>query len=908
MKVSEYRQMMAYLTRPAFNGGGSVKNKTVLPKKKPEEEVKKRKIKNFEKAKPALENPKEVKEMIDKPKRGLVDEPGSYSVTAKEQKNRSPFYSIKTGEEQKNIDAWNKRFKKEIKEGLIEPYEKQSRMSRYYIRQGVLVGLNKTLGFDNRPVELRNKKLFDKIVSLGKEGKTALSDISNNPEVLKLNNNKPLGNVTVKEILQKELGNKKVEKILNLSTVKKLKSTELNKVFSNIIKNNPNIETIGELAKAAQKQLNKVNLRKEAVLFVKDNKLNIVNLEEKIFPEIKALDKIIKDNRNNFETIQKGVRSTPENFRNTTNSMANLIRTEMRKQFPNISNSQIKQRIIKLNKIYLGKTQYELEGEYKKIKPPKNYKNSSFFKGLYATVKAGGFQIGVAEEARLLGLPQKDIDLLDDVTAGGSKLSKVKLAGDHTDSAALMKAVYGEKDFAKYKKDFMRINLIANELNTQKSIYDKRISDAYKNVLKGIINENQFNEIVSKTKKELFKKTKIPIGDPQFINGKFEFNFATERLGDIDHPRNAAIKTAANNLVKQSNVKFKGIDQKLRFAETPTERFNILKEASLESLKKSKFLKSFSAMKGNVGQAAKSLLSSKFGKYGVLPTALYTAATTVANADEPDTAAKLVDEVALTKGATGFPTKTEAGVGLAAATAGTKTGRSLFGKAFKGFGKAFLPLGTPTGTYQFAKNLFFKPTLESIEKGEKIKSSPLQNFAIDVSLPISAVAPTSQALNLFGPSKGGFFKRTAKDIAKTALGGGYVPRGIDRLLQKIGLQSKRLGPGVVSRFIPNAFRFISPYTTYAAPVVETAIQGYNAYKRLQEAKEKYGMDDTVTTALGPAPRKYVQELISELPEVDRSGAAGGGIMKMAGKSSGPAPESGPTPQGLDFLMKRGRQY
>jgi hypothetical protein len=79
MKVAEYKQMMEYLTRPGFNGGGSVRNKTILPKKKPEEEVKKRKIKNFEKAKPALENPKEVKEMIDKPKRGLVDEPGSYA-------------------------------------------------------------------------------------------------------------------------------------------------------------------------------------------------------------------------------------------------------------------------------------------------------------------------------------------------------------------------------------------------------------------------------------------------------------------------------------------------------------------------------------------------------------------------------------------------------------------------------------------------------------------------------------------------------------------------------------------------------------------------------------------------------------------------------------------------------------
>ena len=66
------------------------------------------------------------------------------------------------------------------------------------------------------------------------------------------------------------------------------------------------------------------------------------------------------------------------------------------------------------------------------------------------------------------------------------------------------------------------------------------------------------------------------------------------------------------------------------------------------------------------------------------------------------------------------------------------------------------------------------------------------------------------------------------------------------------------------------------------------------------------MDDTVTTALGSAPRQYVQELISELPEVDRSGAAGGGIMKMAGKSSGPPPEAGPTPQGLAFILKRDR--
>ena len=46
--------MMAYLTRPGFNGGGSVRNKTVLPKRKPAAEVKKRKKINYDKIKQYL--------------------------------------------------------------------------------------------------------------------------------------------------------------------------------------------------------------------------------------------------------------------------------------------------------------------------------------------------------------------------------------------------------------------------------------------------------------------------------------------------------------------------------------------------------------------------------------------------------------------------------------------------------------------------------------------------------------------------------------------------------------------------------------------------------------------------------------------------------------------------------------
>jgi len=62
MKVKQYNEMMAYLTRPGFNsggsvnfnGGGSVRNKTVLPKRKPKAEIKRRQKINYEKIKQYL--------------------------------------------------------------------------------------------------------------------------------------------------------------------------------------------------------------------------------------------------------------------------------------------------------------------------------------------------------------------------------------------------------------------------------------------------------------------------------------------------------------------------------------------------------------------------------------------------------------------------------------------------------------------------------------------------------------------------------------------------------------------------------------------------------------------------------------------------------------------------------------
>ena len=98
MKVTHYQQMMAYLTRPGYDKGGKV-----LPKKKPQEEIKRRSRINYEKLKKYLDPESQMfieKELgfaiggsVETPKRGLVDEPGSYSKDAKKGPTPKPVLS-----------------------------------------------------------------------------------------------------------------------------------------------------------------------------------------------------------------------------------------------------------------------------------------------------------------------------------------------------------------------------------------------------------------------------------------------------------------------------------------------------------------------------------------------------------------------------------------------------------------------------------------------------------------------------------------------------------------------------------------------------------------------------------------------------------------------------------------------
>ena len=854
MKIAEYKQMMAYLTRPKFNGGGSV-GSFVKPKRKPKEEAEKvnkaRKEKTFEKAKPALENPKEVKEMIDKPKRGLVDEPGSYGG-AKEGPAGSPairkyLNSVKKGSTV-DVGAYLDKF------DIVKEPERS----------------NATAAFKRIAPEFENKNLNLKYRSVSEALREPLSKQF-----------KKVANHFFKDEIAK------YDSMEDWAYAKENRSDRLEIIRGITTKGKKGI-VIGRYKKP------KADLKIKASYDPKTKKVIGVSFPSKEMEEkfIEKIKEVYTKPKGKGYSSKDFARDFPVNA-NTANKIINdYYQPEKKMGLKYPKGKTVGKSSTQIRSEKLGDT--SVDAVERAILKEKRELSKDL--GLTRPVKG---RAGTTERT--------SIDLAHRISKDHAKALGLKFGTETTGfdsrliNQVILRPVERELEilYAKQRKlrtqfqegkapkDYVKqMNNLNAEINKQIKLTNGRMI--------GVNIDPNTNEVSFTGQKKKFKLSNLDL--------------TFEQIKDL--PKNEKQKIITDSVLKGVEAEkargFRPYDFKTLLS-SPERRKEVLKYAK----------KNAPDIFSKVKQAISNPTSKRrFALYSKLPAAFIPAGMTLAflgqSGEAQAATPKPMDfdlDMSLTPKKESS-TKTLAGALGAALTAGTQKGRDIAKKVtsgtLKGFGKAFLPLGTPTGTAAIEKAYFFDPTLESLKKGEKIKSSPLQNFLIDVSLPISAVAPTAKAMNLFGPSTGGFFKRTAKDIAKTALGGGYATRGLDALSRMVGLQSKRLGPGVVSRAVPNIFRAATVPSIYAAPLVETAIQGYNAYKRLEDAKEKYGMDDTVTTALGQAPRKYVQELISKLPEVDRSGAAGGGIMKMAGKSSGPPPESGPTPQGLDFLMKRGR--
>ena len=85
-------------------------------------------------------------------------------------------------------------------------------------------------------MKTRNPALYNKILELAKDGDIRLSDIRRHPEILKLNNGKPLMFETVKNNIEMGLGKRTLNKIKNISEKGKFKSETRKFVEDNIDK------------------------------------------------------------------------------------------------------------------------------------------------------------------------------------------------------------------------------------------------------------------------------------------------------------------------------------------------------------------------------------------------------------------------------------------------------------------------------------------------------------------------------------------------------------------------------------------------------------------------------------------------------------------------------------------------
>ena len=261
----------------------------------------------------------------------------------------------------------------------------------------------------------------------------------------------------------------------------------------------------------------------------------------------------------------------------------------------------------------------------------------------------------------------------------------------------------------------------------------------------------------------------------------------------------------------------------------------------------------------------KGVLLGTLGGYGSITGADFLKKTGILFDKEYEPTASAVDSPIVEKG---LSTGEKAAIGTgSAATIGSKFTKTDPLKKFrrfitaapvrKGFGKILRGAGTPFGGLALAGT----NVLSKMSEGQS-----LADAVVD---PI-----TGLELSLPGLLKENIAKITKNPRLQTALKLGKF----GRMLNPVGLGLAALGQGQ---------------------------EFYNQYQALKDLKEQNprAYEEFISQRVGPALSTAEQIAIEDMGA--RSGAAGGGIMKMAGKSSGPPPESGPIPQGLDFLFKRG---
>jgi len=303
---------------------------------------------------------------------------------------------------------------------------------------------------------------------------------------------------------------------------------------------------------------------------------------ERIFPEVKALDKIVKKNIKyltdpNITFVDKG------DFLNDE-----YIKVMGKNKGQTVTANEAGLRLKKLLSLYAGTDQRYNPGLYNKIKPLKNYTNSGIQKNLIGLASNLSRSSNV-DVARMLGLPKKDIELLQNLQKATSQLGDFKLAGDHTDIKAIM------SDFPNYKKNFMRIQYVSNDLNTLKSTYDKKIIALYNSAKAGAAPKTIIPKL-EEIQNDFKTKTGYDIGGFSFKkNGKIAIDPQTVAINEYRYPINDNIIKTMGNIEAYENKKYKNpLDQEVISAQGSPNKLNAIYEkykGNLKVIDNSKYVK-----------------------------------------------------------------------------------------------------------------------------------------------------------------------------------------------------------------------------------------------------------------------------------------------------------------------------
>jgi len=206
-----------------------------------------------------------------------------------------------------------------------------------------------------------------------------------------------------------------------------------------------------------------------------------------------------------------------------------------------------------------------------------------------------------------------------------------------------------------------------------------------------------------------------------------------------------------------------------------------------------------------------------------------------------------------------------------------------------------MSLPTPKKDIDSGSSLFDKTVYGAIPL---TLTKGLRNFLKRKYIP-AAFSPT--ALGAYAVDQGGYDLSDPLERASLAGEAAFAPslvkgtisstQGIkNKALRRITQQALNLG--LPARLAMRAARIASPIGI--ASLVGEGLYGYGKFVKSELDRIK---------AMTPEEREAYNVEQQEQMSVS---AAGGGLLKQAGDRSGKPPEAGPTPQGLDFLIKRGR--